>query len=189
MDKKAGNRKKMAQNISALVFSSLSLIGILVCFICDKAINGTLNWSLIAISAILFGWLVLIPILKFWNKGILGSLVALTILIFPFLMILDRLLGTSLLLPIGVRMAVIGMVFLWVVFALFMLLRKRRWLAAGISVLLMFPALFLINWVLMGILGGAFLDSWDALTFLSIGIVAVIFFGLDYQVVRRRKRK
>lgn len=189
MDKKADNRKKTAQNISAFVFSLLSLVGILVCLICDRAINGALTWSLIVISSILFGWLVLIPVIKFWNKGVLGSLAAFTILIFPYLIVLNRLLETSLLLPIGIRMAVIGIIFLWAVFAMFTLLRKRKWLAAGISVFLTFPVMFLVNWILAGILGSTFLDSWDVLTFVSIGIIGVIFFAFDFQTARKQKKE
>ncbi len=189
MDKKTGNRKKTAQNISVLVFSLLSLIGILVCLLCDRAINGTLHWSLIAISSILLGWIVLLPILKYWHKGLVGSLAALTVLIFPYFIALDRLLETSLLLPIGIRMAAIGVLFLWVVFAIFLLLKKRRWLAAGISVFLTFPVLLSINWTLSGILGGTFLDSWDAFTFVSIGLIGIVFLALDFQAVRKQKKE
>lgn len=186
MDKKMGNRKKLAQNISALAFSFLSLIGILVCFICAQAINRPIVWPMIAISSILFGWLVLLPVVRLWEKGIWQSLAVLSVLIFPYLILLDRLIPGTFLFPITVWAAPAGIIYLWSVYGLFTRL-KRKWLAAGIASLLALPVFILINWILVGILGSAFLDSWDALTFLSIGILAVIFFGLDFRSRRKQK--
>ena len=180
------NRIKLAQNIASIVFSSLCFIGVLVCIICDRAVFGALSWSLIAAGSIVFGWLVLIPVVRLWEKGIWGSLAALSVFIFPYIGMLDRLIPETILFSVAVWAAPAGIVYLCAVYGLFTLL-KRKWLAAGITAVLTFPVMLLLNWVLAGLLGTAFLDSWDWLTFLTIGAAAVVFFGLDFCARNKRR--
>ena len=180
------NRIKLAQNISSVAFTSLCFIGVLVCIICDRAIFGVLTWSLIAVSSIVFGWLVLIPVVRLWEKGIWWSLAALSVFIFPYIGMLDRLIPETILFSVAVWAAPAGIVYLWTVYGLFTLL-NRKWLAAGITAVLAFPVMLLLNWVLTGLLGTAFLDSWDWLTFLTIGAAAVVFFGLDFRSWKKRR--
>lgn len=173
-----------ARRVSAIAFSGLLLTGMGVCAICDLAISGTLTWSLIPISAIVFAWLVCFPVVRFWDKGIVWSLAALTVSIVPFLYILHRLIpGTGLLMPIGVRMAAIAVVYLWVVFGLFRSLKARKMVAAAVALLLVIPLGVSINVCLSRLIAEPLIDLWDAIEFAAAGIAAVVLLAVD----RRRK--
>lgn len=186
-DKTAKSRIKSFQNIGAVTFSVLFLIGIVVCAICDIAISGAFTWSLFPISSIVFAWLVFFPVIKFGEKGVFGALVALSVAIIPFLYVLDNLVGdNALILPIGIRMAIISIVFLWGVFALFKGLKARKLLAAAISVLLAVPVSLFINYSLSRLIGEPLMDIWDVLTFAIIVIIAGGFFAMDFAARRRR---
>lgn len=185
-DKTARNRAKSVQNICAFVFSLLLLAGIVVCAICDLAISGSFTWSLYPISSILFGWLVFFPVIKFGTKGILGTLIALSVLIFPFLFVLDRLIKVSdLILPIGIRMAVISVVLLWAVFLLFSIWKTRKLMAASISLLLVIPANIIINFTLSKIISEPFFDMWDIMVFSIIVLAAVFLFAMDTAIRKK----
>ena len=178
------DRCTIAQRISAIAFSGLLLTGMVVCAICDWAISGNLTWSLIPISAIVFAWLVCFPVVRYWDKGIVWTLAALPVSIVPFLYVLHRLIpGTGLLMPIGVRMAAIAMVYLWVVFGLFRGLKARKMLAAAVALLLVIPLGLSVNVCLSRLIAEPVVDLWDATGFAAVGIAAAVLLAVD----RRRK--
>lgn len=177
---------KYAQNIGAVIFSALLLLGIITCFIVDIAISGTLTWSLIPISACVFAGIIFIPAIKYGVKGIKVSLIIFTVLIVPFLFILSHIIDSGeLLLQIGIRMSVILLVYLWGIFALFKVLRARKFMAVAISLLLAIPLSIVVNSTLSRIIDTSLFDVWDALTFVIIAVVAAIFFFLDFKFRKR----
>ena len=89
------DRSRSMHNIFTGAFSLLLFIGIAVCAICDTAISRSFTWSLYPISAIVFTWLVFIPMIKFGKKGVCGSLLMCSIFIVPFLYVLHRLIRVS----------------------------------------------------------------------------------------------
>lgn len=184
-DKTVKKQKGRLRNIFAAVFSALCLTGIVVCAICDLAIAGGFTWSLFPISSVIFAWLVFFPALKFEKNGILCGLISLSALIIPFLYVLSLLVNVkqnSLIMPIGVRMSVISIVYLWAVFFLFRKI-KSKLLAGGISLLLTVPVIFLINFILSKMIPTAFIDIWDILT---LAVIALASAGL---IVAHYKRK
>jgi transcriptional regulator with XRE-family HTH domain len=175
------DRAKSVQNLSAIVLSVLAALSILTVAICGLAIPGSFNWSLIAISSIVFAWLVLFPLTKLGKRGVMGSLIALSVSIIPFLWILSLLISdASMLLPIGIPIAIIGTVYLWVDYALFWKLPERPLLASAWSVLLAIPLSFCINTVHSVLLSDPLVDTWDVLSFSIIGVVATVLFVADY---------
>lgn len=185
-DRSMENRVKSVQVIGAAVFSLLLLAGIAVCAICDMAISGGLTWSLVPISSMVFAWFVLFPVIRFWGRGVVGSLAALTVLILPFLWGLDIFIADSgMLLHIGVRMVLVAVGFLWVIFALFRVFRKRKFLAGGIAMLLSIPVILLINLCLSAFVSEPPADIWDVLAFSVLAAGAVIFYILDFITTKK----
>lgn len=186
-DSAAKRRSQSLQAIFAAAFSLLLLVGIVVCVICDMALSGSLTWSLFPISSIIFAWFVLFPIVRRGANGVTAALVWLSTLILPFLYTLSRLLpGQPLVFPIGARMALIALPFLWAFFALFKRLRGRRHLAAALTALLVIPLSLLVNLCLSSMIGEPFFDGWDFLTCLSAAATAWAFFSLDRAASRRQ---
>lgn len=166
-------------NITAGIFSLILFTGIAVCAICNIAVSHTVSWSLYPISSIVFAWLVLIPIIRFGKKGICGSLVVCSICIAPYFLVLNKLIKISkLFLPVSLRMAFIGVVYLWIIFILFTALKNRKLLAAAITLLLAIPADLAITFTLSGMISES-IDGWDIMGFSIVTIAAVILFILD----------
>lgn len=186
-DKTAKSKAKSLQSVCALAFSSLLLVGVIVCAICDMAISGTFTWSLFPISSIAFVWLTFFPVIKFGVKGICGTMIALSVLIIPFLYVLNTLVkGSDLILPIGIRMSIISVVYLWGIFVLFKILKGRKLLAGAISFMIAIPVLVLINTSLSKIISEPLIDVWDIITFSIIVIAAVILFVMDFTAQKKK---
>jgi transcriptional regulator with XRE-family HTH domain len=170
------------RRLALAAFTALCLIGILVCAICNLAINGRFTWSLLPISAIVFAWPIAAPMLTGGAKNLKWSLALLTILITPFLWVLYLLLPKqTMLLPIGIPMAVIGIALTWVVYVIFQRVH-RKLLAWALVLLVCIPANFLTNAVLNRLVGEPLINAWDAMT---LGFLLLIAAGL-YLLDRRR---
>jgi len=186
-DKAVKIKAKSIQNICAAVFSIVLLLGIITCAICDLAITGGFTWSLVPISAILFAWFSFIPVIKYGTKGTVISLIALSICIVPFLLVLNSVVdGDGLLLSIGIRMSAISIAYLWSVFAIFKILKSKKLIASAVSLLLAIPCSLLINFVLSKIISTALFDVWDATAIAIIVVLTIILFFIDFTA---RKRK
>ncbi len=178
---KSAKRKIVSfQNVLSILFSILLLVGIFVCSICDVAISGTFTWSLYPISSILFVWFVFMPLIKYGNKGTLGSLTVFSILIIPFLYVISQIIDNNLILPIGIRMSLCSIVYLWCVYLIFRRLKERTIIATAFSLLLAIPLFIIINISLAGILAVSFFDIWDILSFSIIIVSVVTIFTIDY---------
>ena len=176
--KEENNRDK--NTILSTIYTMIMAIGIVVCGICDIAISGTLTWSLIALSSILFTWGVFFPVIWLGKKGILVAMVAISILLIPFMYILSILIKVKAIFSIGVAMSMPVLGFLWIIYILYAQLKERKLFATGITVLLAIPFILLINGILSKILGGPVLDVWDILSVFILLIIAVAFILGDY---------
>jgi len=177
-------------NISAAIFSGLLLLGILACTIVDIAIAGTFTWSLIPISSSVFAWLLFFPIFKFRLKGIIFSLIIFSVLVIPFLFILNNLVDSGgFLIPIGIRVSIVGSAYLWIVFVIFKILRKRMLMASAFSLLLGIPLSLLINFILSNFINATIFDVWDAMSFSIVIILTVFLFTMDYFLQKRKRTK
>lgn len=78
-------------------------------------------------------------------------------------------------------MAVISIVFLWIIAAVFNRMGKtRKWIALGIAFLLAIPFMVIIEGTLSKIIAEPILDVWDMLSIFILLIVAFVFFICDY---------
>lgn len=182
------NRFKTWQDISALAFSLLLGLGLIICVICDLAISGELSWSLYPISAIVFTWLVFYPVLKWGKKGILGTMISLSVLIIPFLFVIDVLVKSNdMILPIGSRMAAISIAYIWGVYLIFIKINKRRWLGLALACLLAIPIDILINVSLAKLISLPVMANGDMFEVILLAVLAAGFFVMDYMNQRKSR--
>lgn len=177
-DKALKNKVRSFRSIAAVVFTAGLLIGIIVCGICDLAVSGGFTWSWFPVSACVFAWTVFFSVIKLGGKGVVVSLGAVTVFIVPFLAVLDMLTGGGVM-AVGVPMAVIGIVYMWCVFAVFKIMRGRKLLAAAVSLLLVIPVCLVINLIVARMFAQPFIDMWDWLAFGVIAIGAGALFAVD----------
>lgn len=180
-------KRKDENNISkngiiATLFTVTLFIGIVVCLTCDIAISGHLTWSLIPISSIAFAWVVSFPGMILGKKGIVVSLISLSIFVIPYLYLLSFLIKVHEIFSIGTAMAVPSLVFLWLVSAIFHRMGKtRKFAALGISLIAAVPFVFIINGILSKMIGEPILDVWDVLTIFILLVLAFVCLVSDYR--------
>lgn len=168
-------------NKLAISFSILLLLCILVCAICDMAISGTFTWSLYPISSILFVWLVFVPLVKSGNNSVPWSLTNFSFLLIPFLYVISEISCNNLVLPIGVRISLAYIVYLWCDYVIFRMLKARKILAAALSLILIIPLCVVINLILSKILSISLFDIWDILSCAVIIVIAIALFITDFK--------
>lgn len=164
-----------------MLFSAAMLTAILVCLICDAAISGSMTWASIPVCSILFAWALLAPAVLLGKRGILGSLLMLSVLIVPYLFILSRLVRVGEVLTLGMALTVPAAVFLWLAAALFCRMGKTDFpTALGITFLSIIPFILIINAILARTLHEPFWDVWDMLTICLLLLLAVCCFIWRY---------
>ena len=183
-DKVVSSKKESAKNIAKIVITVACMLSILVCAICDMAISGTFTWSLYPFAAILFGWLIIIPLFLFNKNEVRMSLVSLSLFIIPFLFIVDKIIGgTKFMLPLGIPVAVTGIAYLWIMYFLLSAKKALKWNMAAISILLGIPVSLIVNYTVAKFTKEPIIDVWDIL---SCGIMIMTAI-LVFLIGRRRK--
>lgn len=167
--------------IISILFSITLLIGIMVCLICNIAISGNLTWSLIPVSSIVFAWVISFPSIILGKRGIIISLISLSVFIIPYLFLLSSFLKVKEIFSIGTVMAVISIIFLWIIVAIFSRIGETSKLVIlGITFLLAIPFMFIVNIILSKMIAEPILDVWDMLSIFILLILAFISFLCDY---------
>jgi transcriptional regulator with XRE-family HTH domain len=180
-DRAKQSRSKNIRTTWKIVISTASLLGIIVCAICNVAISGTFTWSLYPITSIIFAWLIIMPLFQFKKKRICISLSSFSVLIVPFLFALSKIIGsTNLLMPIGIRVSIIMVVYLWSIYILFSIMKTKKWMASAISVLLAIPVSLMINYVVAQFIGQPTTYIVGILSYGILIIVAVVLFCVEY---------
>lgn len=167
--------------IISILFSVTLLTGIMVCLICNIAISGHLTWSLIPVSSIVFAWVISFPSIILGQKGIVVSLISFSVFIIPYLFLLSSLIKVKEIFSVGVVMAAVSIVFLWIIAAIFSCIGKtRKLIALGIIFLLAIPFMLIINIILSKIMAEPVFDIWDMLSIFILLILAFISFICSY---------
>ncbi len=175
------HKNKDLRMMYSIILSSVSLLGIIVCTICNFAITGYLTWALFPISSILFAWVITIPMLISSSRGPLISLTLFSLLIIPFLFILERIIGVNgLIMPIGIRVSVVGIIYLWIIYLLFAKTRLQAYISAAVSVIIALPAGIWINYTISKLIGEPLTDIWDILTYFILISISVLTLVIGY---------
>lgn len=179
---KRKDENNMTKNvIISIIYSLTLLVGIMVCLICNVAISRRLTWSLIPVCSIVFAWVISIPSIILGKRGILVSLISLSVFIVPYLYLLSVFINVKAVFSIGAVMAAVSIGFLWLITAVFCRFFKQRRLAAlGTVFLLAIPFMYIVNIILSKLIGEPVVDVWDMLCTFVLLISAFVFFICDY---------
>ena len=144
-----------------------------------KAISGNLTWSFIPVSSIIFAWVISFPSIIWGKRGIIVSLVSLSVFIVPFLFLLGILLKTKEVFSVGAVTAAVSIVFLWIIVAVFKCI-ERKLAALGTTFLSAIPLMIIVNVILSKMIEEPVLDVWDVLSVFMLLILAFVSFICDY---------
>lgn len=176
------SENNMTKNIVvSILFSAALLIGIMVCLICDIAISGKLSWSLIPASSIVFAWVIFFPGIMLGKRGIIASLISLSIFTLPYLFLLGRLIKVEEVFSVGTGVALVSIIYLWMIVAVFARMGLRRKFAAwGTTFLMGIPFIFAVNLILSKMIAEPVVDVWDMLSVFILSAMAFISFICSY---------
>lgn len=177
---KRKDENNMTKNvILSILFSAALLIGIMVCVICNIAISGNLTWSFIPVSSIVFAWVITFPSIIWGKRGIIVSLISLSVFIGPYLFLLGSLLKAKEVFSVGAVMAVASIIFLWIIVAVFKRM-ERKLAALGTTFLSAIPFMIIVNVILSKMMDEPVLDVWDMLSIFMLLILAFVSFICNY---------
>lgn len=179
---KRKDENNMTKNvIISILFSVTLLIGIMVCLICNIAISGNLTWSLIPVCSIVFAWVISFPSIILGKRGVVVSLISLSVFIIPYLFVLGNLIKVKEVFSVGAVVAVTSIVFLWIIAATFNYIGKtRKLIALGITFLLAIPFVIIVNVMLSKMIEEPVFDVWDMLSIFILLLFAFVSFICDY---------
>lgn len=170
------------QHIFSIIFTGLLLLGAIICVICDIAMSGTLTWSFYPISSIIFSWFIIYPLIKLGTKGIRYSLLFFSVLIIPFLYVIHLLVGESpLMMPIGIGVSILSILYMWIIYFTFKKLKNRKTLAGSISLLLLIPTYSLVNLVVSNYTTLPVFDIGDVISISIVMVLSILLFIMDYK--------
>lgn len=162
-----------------LIVTLAGLVAILVCGICNYAIDGGFTWSLYPMASVVFAWLIITPVLLCKRRRIAFGLLVLTFTAVPFLAVILNLAGQSQwLVPLCVPVILISLVFIWVCYFLFAVLKKNFWYSLAIIVLVVAGLDFAIDAIIGAALNEPQVDGWSLLSILICVIAAVVLFAV-----------
>ncbi|SFA93640.1 hypothetical protein SAMN05216249_10574 [Acetitomaculum ruminis DSM 5522] len=166
--------------IISMAYTFSLFLAVIICNVCDYAISKSLTWSLITLISIFFAWIISFPMTLLGKKGIKISLVFTSIFILPFLYGLSYLTKTEAVFRLGAMVCVIGLIFLWMSYCLYLYFKNRKLFSMGIILLSLIIFGIMINYYLSKKLETEIFNIWDILSGLLIFAAAIIMFVLDY---------
>ncbi len=116
--KSADQRVKRLWEILFAGISASFLLGAVVCLICNYAVSRELSWSLLVLVSLGAAWGILAPLFKAGQKRIFKGLLALSLLLFPYLAVLSFLLKVPLLRTMGMWIGAAALLGLWGVYSI-----------------------------------------------------------------------
>lgn len=191
-EKTAKQKIALTQNTWALIFSIVLLLAVSIVYIVNVTVSGTFTWSLIPIAASIFIWLVFFPAIKMGTKGIIASLISLSLSSAPFLFVLDfaidRVAGeNTLVFPVSIRIAPFVIVFLWIAFFLFKKFKTRKLLIIAFLVFLSGPVSLLSNFLIASMHDQPWFGVQPILNIFTLTALAVILFAIEL-TLRNKER-
>lgn len=110
---KRNNENSRSKNRMRLsLFSAVFVVGIMTCLICDIAISSRVTWSLIPVSSIVFAWFICFPTVRWGKKGIVGSLLSMSVCIVPYLFLMSRLVSVKEVFSVGAAASAASIIFM-----------------------------------------------------------------------------
>ncbi len=170
------------------IFSLMNAIGILICIICDVAVFGKLTWSLIPLISIILAWVLTAPLLARGKKGILLSLIFVSILIVPYFYFLSKIINVPAVFNIGSILSLITIIYLWLIIMIFNLLKIRFLIKMAVTLLITTPFVLVVNIAISKMILEPVIDVWDIFSLVLLLIAALILFVVDYVKINHRDR-
>lgn len=172
-----------------ILLSLLAFAAGLICIVCDYAINRRVTWSTLVIISLVLALALLLPSILIvpFKRGLVYSLFSLTLLIMPYLMILELILHGSLgiIAQLGIPISVCLLVYLWCLYWLSRRLVNAPYFVMAISCLATMVLQLTINYWITSLTLQPFLTLWQVIPLGILFSFSLIFFTLGFFMTRR----
>lgn len=186
--KSADQRVKKLWDILFIGMSAGFFLAAIVCLICNFAVSGELSWSRIVLASLIAAWAILTPLFRAQKKRICKSLLALSLMIFPYLAVLNVPLQVPLLRTMGMCIAIAALLGIWGLYGILThVWSRKKYFALSLICFLMFAEEYGINRIIDEYIKRTHIEqSFNQLNALIILILAVSFLGISYFRERRK---
>lgn len=128
------------------LFGIASIIGIMICIICNIAINQEITWAFYPIGGVVVVWAGLLPFFIAKKRRFLYSILGLYITTVPYLLLIEYLSSSKgWFISIALPISTLSAVYLIVVLMLFIKLHISKWFISSIAVSLLIVYNFIID--------------------------------------------
>lgn len=149
----------------AIIYTVLSLLAIIITLICNYSIEGTVSWSIVSNSSIIFAWMVIFIFMISKEKRMRNALIILTIGTIPFIYLLSEYFSSEMAFQIATPISIYFIIYFWLTYMTFKKMVNQKLLATSIIILLTIPLTIITNITLdYLIMGSSFFDFWDILS-------------------------
>lgn len=170
------------ERLSAISF--FVLIAIVICIICNLAIENEMTWLVYPVCSLLFGWGVFAPLIYRGIAGLKLSLGLLTSLLLVYLLVLEQWTGTTgWFIPIAFPVGAASIAYIWTLYFIFTR-GMNAWNASALS-LAAGGVLSLAAYLGILAISGYEMFPWGWLTFGSALGAALLLFAAGK--IRRRR--
>ncbi len=186
--KSSDQRVKRLWDILFVGMSASFFLAAIVCLICNFAVSRELSWSRIVLASLIAAWGILTPLFRAQKKRICKSLLALSLMIFPYLAVLNVLLQVPLLRTMGMCIAIAALLGIWGLYGILThVWSRKKYFALSLICFLMFAEEYGINRIIDEYIKRTHIEqSFNQLNALIILILAVSFLGISYFRERRK---
>lgn len=134
------NKQKSSKR-NEVIFISISaafIAAVLICMLCNFAINQKFDWSFYVLGGVITAWLIITPFLLMKKHRFLTSMAGLSVSIMPLLMLIEYLCPVkNWVFPFAMPIVIMSLVCMWATVLLFLYTRLNRAYLTAFSLLLL----------------------------------------------------
>ena len=181
------HRKFKSSNLAISILTIVFLIAVFICILCNFVSSGKIDWALYPTGALAFVWFIIVPLIYFKKHKYIISLLMVSVLLIPFLYLIE-LLGSSnnWMIPLGIPVSFISLVYLWIAVPLFAYTKINRWYLSAAVILLGVGLDCGIEYYVQRFVQQPGTDIYNVFSNICVVIIAIILFFIG--LARKKKQ-
>lgn len=156
------------------------IISMIICLICDYVLYDSFSWSLVVSASCILSWFIILPFFKSKRDKVKSVTISITLSIIPYLFVLSILLKNNLIFSLGSIIAVLSIIYIWILYYLYTKMKHKKFKATGMAFLLLIPLSLSINHIANYFIGPDPFEVFNAIiNTISAIIVALVCFSMS----------
>lgn len=158
---------------------------IVACLIIDFLSVNAITWSGIASVSILFAWGIILPLFFRLTTPIMSSLIAFSVLIIPYLFLLNLVISANnILVNVAIPITIVSLIYFWALYFIYTRMHLSSWRYLAVAAFGLVPVVIIINLVISMQFNMPLFTVWNVL-----GVLILIAIGVGLVYFEREKLK